>query len=131
MKRSALILLLILAVLAVRSEDGYRLWLRYDLVSDPALLHRYRRTLTSLQFDISGSPTLRVARDELTTGLTGLLGNPVPLRPDAVGDGALLVGTPASLLPAGSEPPDHTLDYYRKIQLYYAPGAQTTGVNFK
>ncbi|HLI93729.1 MAG TPA: alpha-glucuronidase family glycosyl hydrolase, partial [Puia sp.] len=34
-------------------------------------------------------------------------------------------------LPAGSEVPDHTLAYYEKIQLYYAPGTPNNGVNFK
>ncbi len=34
-------------------------------------------------------------------------------------------------LPPGSEPPDHTLDYYKKLQLYYLPGTQTTGINPK
>jgi alpha-glucuronidase len=31
-------------------------------------------------------------------------------------------------LPAGAEQPDHTLDYYKKIQLYYVPGTATTGL---
>jgi alpha-glucuronidase len=31
-------------------------------------------------------------------------------------------------LPAGAEQPDHTLDYYEKLQLYYAPGTATTGL---
>jgi alpha-glucuronidase len=32
-------------------------------------------------------------------------------------------------LPPGRETPEHTLDYYEKIQLYYAPGTQSTGIN--
>jgi alpha-glucuronidase len=32
-------------------------------------------------------------------------------------------------LPPDREMPDHTLDYYKKIQLYYAPGTQSTGIN--
>jgi alpha-glucuronidase len=31
-------------------------------------------------------------------------------------------------LPAGAELPDHTLDYYKKLQFYYAPGTATTGL---
>jgi alpha-glucuronidase len=34
-------------------------------------------------------------------------------------------------LPAGVEQPDHTLDYYKKLQVYYAPGTQTTGLEHK
>jgi alpha-glucuronidase len=31
-------------------------------------------------------------------------------------------------LPAGAEHPDHTLDYYEKLQFYYAPGTAATGL---
>jgi len=31
-------------------------------------------------------------------------------------------------LPPGAEQPDHTLDYYKNLQLYYAPGTASTGL---
>jgi alpha-glucuronidase len=34
-------------------------------------------------------------------------------------------------LPPNREPPNHSLDYYEKIQLYFAPGTQSTGINLK
>jgi len=34
-------------------------------------------------------------------------------------------------LPPNRETPDHSLDYYEKIQLYFAPGTQSTGINLK
>lgn len=34
-------------------------------------------------------------------------------------------------LPSGRDTPDHSLDYYEKIQLYFAPGTQSTGINFR
>jgi alpha-glucuronidase len=34
-------------------------------------------------------------------------------------------------LPSGRETPDHSLDYYEKIQLYFAPGTQSTGINLR
>ncbi len=34
-------------------------------------------------------------------------------------------------LPPGRETPDHSLDYYEKIQLYFAPGTQSTGINLR
>jgi alpha-glucuronidase len=34
-------------------------------------------------------------------------------------------------LPKDRETPDHPLDYYEKIQLYFAPGTQSTGINLK
>jgi alpha-glucuronidase len=34
-------------------------------------------------------------------------------------------------LPPDRETPDHSLDYYEKIQLYFAPGTQSTGINLR
>jgi alpha-glucuronidase len=34
-------------------------------------------------------------------------------------------------LPSGRDTPDHSLDYYEKIQLYFAPGTQSTGINLR
>jgi len=42
------------------------------------------------------SPTLRVARDELVTGLTGLLGRAPALVPSASSTGTLIIGTPTT-----------------------------------
>jgi len=67
-------------------EDGYRLWLRYEPVANAELLTAYRAAFSRLVCD-GDSPTLRAARDELTRGLTGLLG----ARPRADRDGAALV----------------------------------------
>jgi alpha-glucuronidase len=34
-------------------------------------------------------------------------------------------------LPANREAPHHSLAYYENIQLYFAPGTQSTGINLK
>src|SRR6188508_3024384 len=81
MRRSLLIACcLLLAVCApARAEDGYDLWLRYRLIADRAMLAQYRAAAG--RFLIEGdSPTLRVARDELAAGLTGLLGVAIPVK---------------------------------------------------
>jgi alpha-glucuronidase len=76
-------------------EDGYRLWLRYEPVASPELLAAYRATFSRLVCE-GNSPTLRAARDELTRGLTGLLG----ARPrtgaagPSPGESAIAIGTP-------------------------------------
>ena len=75
------------------AEDGYRLWLRYDLVRNPQRQAEYRSVITHLVVP-GNSATLTAARRELALALQGLLGVPVPLRP-SVGSGALLAGTPA------------------------------------
>jgi alpha-glucuronidase len=79
-------------------EDGYRLWLRYEPVANAELRTTYRAAFSRLVCE-GDSPTLRAAREELTRGLTGLLGaRPRTGRDDAAlmdgtGD-ALLIGTP-------------------------------------
>ena len=76
------------------AEDGSELWLRYRLVSDPALRAQYRAGISALVVD-GDTPTLHAARDELTIGLTGLLGAPVTLARRADRDGSILIGTRA------------------------------------
>lgn len=75
----AIIILLSLVAIAtapVLAEDGYRLWLRYDPLTNAPVLTAYRQQINS--FYIQGqSPTLSVLQQELTTGLSGLLNKKV------------------------------------------------------
>ena len=61
---------------APAGENGYDLWLRYRQVTDTARLREYRAAIGTLEV-IGDSPTLRAAREELRTGLSGLLGRDV------------------------------------------------------
>jgi alpha-glucuronidase len=54
-------------------EDGYRLWLRYEPIADPARREAVRAALGRAALP-GASPTLAAARDELGRGLSGLLG---------------------------------------------------------
>lgn len=73
----------------LRAEDGYRLWLRYDQVTDQAKLRHYRQAIRN--FMIAGeSATLSAAREELTLGLKGLLGAHIPEVTSITGDGTVL-----------------------------------------
>ena len=73
-------------------EDGYDLWLRYRPV-ESAWATGYQGVARVLVVP-GESATLAAARDELRSGLGGLLGT-VPAEADAVRqDGAILVGTP-------------------------------------
>jgi alpha-glucuronidase len=73
-----------------RAEDGYRLWLRYDLVSDAELRSVYAAAITEIVASDSG-PTMSAARDELATGLRGLLGVDIPVVGQATRNGSLLL----------------------------------------
>ena len=77
------------------NEDGYDLWLRYRLVPDASRLAAYRAAITRLVVQ-GDSPTLHVARDELATGLQGLLGRTIPIDENFRVDGSVIVGTPSS-----------------------------------
>jgi len=97
MKRNLLALCLLLLICSqTYGESGYRLWLRYDKVKDPALLENYQRMVTQLVFP-GKSAVLTAAKQELQLGLKGLLDqdlNAAAVSPTL--SGALLVGTPAS-----------------------------------
>ena len=76
-------------------DDGYDLWLRYRPVADPARLAEYRAAITQLVV-ASDAATMRAARDELVTGLRGLLGRNIRVAGAASRDGALVAGTPGN-----------------------------------
>ena len=78
-----------------RADDGYDLWLRYHPVADTALLQHYRTSVAELVLE-AGSPTLRVAQEELQRGLRSLLSTEIPLAAEVTQEGALVVGTRAS-----------------------------------
>ena len=84
--------MLLLLVVPARAEDGYDLWLRYRPMEAAALV-QYRPLATAIVSE-GASPTLDAARAELIQGLSGLLDKKVIA--DAVTDGAVVIGTPAS-----------------------------------
>jgi alpha-glucuronidase len=82
-----------LFVLSAEAEDGYRLWLRYDRLSE-ASVKVYRAQIKSLVLT-GKSATFQAIHSELETGLDGLLGEKIPLS-ETINDGALIVGTPST-----------------------------------
>lgn len=75
------------------SEDGYDLWLRYGEIAAADARKQYRQQIRGVLVQ-GESPTLRLAREELVVGLTGLLGQDVPVLASVSGDGVLIAGTP-------------------------------------
>lgn len=80
----------------VAEVSSYSLWQRYVPV-EPAAVGAYRAVARAIVIGTS-SPTLDTAAAELQTGLSGLLGVAVPEGKTA-GDGAVVLGTPASSSP--------------------------------
>ncbi|MGZ8545621.1 MAG: alpha-glucuronidase family glycosyl hydrolase, partial [Flavisolibacter sp.] len=82
-------LVLLFCFQALRSEDGYRLWLRYDRISNAELLKSYQATIRNLHF-YGSSPSLSAAKNEMLKGLRGLLDKEVSMPPE-VGHGSVVV----------------------------------------
>lgn len=83
-----------------RADDGYRLWLRYDPIADESLRASYAAAVTEIVApDTSKLPpwfvgSINSARDELATGLGGLLGHDIPVVTKPTRDGSIVLGNP-------------------------------------
>ena len=77
------------------AEDGYRLWLRYDKITETQKLKSYQTCLNGWMIE-GNSPTLTIAGHELQTGLSGLLGKEIPKEISVRENGILVAGTPSS-----------------------------------
>ena len=79
---------------ALRAEDGYRLWLRYEPITDPAWRSAYASAFSEIVVPENPRTTIAAARDELVSGLRGLLGIDLPVVTQPTRDNALVLGTP-------------------------------------
>jgi alpha-glucuronidase len=76
------------------AEDGYRLWLRYDKISNNTLLTNYKSQIAAV-FSEGKSPVLHSAKEELTNALSGLLGTKITTA-SSLQNNSIIIGTPAS-----------------------------------
>ncbi len=96
-KKQLLLVYFILALSHIAlAEDGYRLWLRYDKITNGSLLTAYKQQIISPAI-IGNSPTLTVAKNELQNGLTGLLGFPNTITGVIAAKTTLIIGKAADL----------------------------------
>ncbi|WP_276484916.1 alpha-glucuronidase family glycosyl hydrolase [Paraflavitalea pollutisoli] len=91
MKKTLCTLLFFVLLYPLLAEDGYRLWLRYEKIDNNSLLQTYRAAINSIQVT-GNSAVIASARQELLTGLQGLLGKSVTQSPSP-GTGNILAGT--------------------------------------
>ncbi|QJW92277.1 alpha-glucuronidase [Spirosoma taeanense] len=96
------LLVLLLLANSSRADDGYRLWLKYDLLRDAGKREAYARSAQFISIQnnsrASSDPVLKTAAQELQAGLQGLLGKPVPIItsvPNKTGGIILTTGTGA------------------------------------
>jgi alpha-glucuronidase len=66
MKKTYFLLLLIIGFLQIKADDGYKLWLRYDLISDPQLVASYNRLINGVMF-FGNSPTIKADKGRVGT----------------------------------------------------------------
>ncbi len=76
------------------AENGYRLWLRYDKITDQTILASYRKSVTGWIIE-GNSPILNSASKELQEGLNGLLGRKIERARGIKRNGLIVAGTPA------------------------------------
>ncbi|HTH38350.1 MAG TPA: alpha-glucuronidase family glycosyl hydrolase, partial [Pyrinomonadaceae bacterium] len=74
------------------AEDGYRLWMRYDELPTAVA---YRTSIKSVAVE-GNSATFAAIRLELAEGLSGLLGEKVPVADSITRETSTIVGTPSS-----------------------------------
>ena len=80
MKKIQLLFVLPLLVsinVSIKADDGYRLWLKYDLISNQEKLNEYRESIKTWVIE-GNTPTIKAAEEELQMGLKGLLGSDIP-----------------------------------------------------
>lgn len=87
-------LLLVLSCLHFESiaEDGYRLWLRYDRLSDKVKLDYYKTLIRGFIAEGS-SPSVKAIKRELQLGIQGMLGSVQEVQ--KISQGLIVCGTPS------------------------------------
>ena len=90
MKKSWLIFVYVLLFSKLNAEDGYRLWLRYDMVKNAQLLQQYRNSISGIVIN-GNDATILAAKEELLTGLQGLLGKKVLVQ-KTPSQGSVIIG---------------------------------------
>ena len=73
------ICLILLSFLKATANDGYELWLQYNVVENNQLLKEYQSSIGNLNA-LGNSETIKIATKELQLGLTGLLGAEFKLK---------------------------------------------------
>lgn len=71
-KKQLFVYILLSITITVSADDGYRLWLRYDKISNVTLLNKYKQQIFAPAI-VGSSAIITAAKNELEKGLRGLL----------------------------------------------------------
>ncbi|HTG55696.1 MAG TPA: alpha-glucuronidase family glycosyl hydrolase, partial [Niabella sp.] len=94
MKKSIFIFLILFSCIIVRGDDGYKLWLGYQQLSEGRLIRQYNEAISGIVVKIR-SATLKIAETELRLALERMLDKKIPSL-NIVDNDAILLGTPQS-----------------------------------
>ncbi|WP_421799569.1 alpha-glucuronidase family glycosyl hydrolase [Haliscomenobacter sp.] len=101
MRHKICLFLLLLASIVAKADDGYRLWLKYDLLKNTTVRAQYLSYAQYIAYN-SSDPVAQTAARELQAGLQGLLGKSIRLQNTAStapgGIGLILNTTPIASL---------------------------------
>ena len=78
MRHKICLFLLLLASIVAKADDGYRLWLKYDLLKNASVRAQYLPYTQYIAYS-SADPVAQTAAKELQAGLQGLLGKSIRL----------------------------------------------------
>ncbi len=93
-----LLVLMFVAGLGIQNlaaDDGYRLWLRYDKISNNEVLQEYRSSVQEVILN-DNSETFSLIKQEISNGLNGLLGKDISVNTSISDNRALVIGTPSN-----------------------------------
>ncbi len=96
-KKFILIFFLCIGSSFSQSPEGYNLWLEYSKIQQPSLVEAYNDLTTSIYFQ-GGTNTLKVAKQEMATGLEKMLGR-IPDFTNSINPDHTLIVTKGSFLP--------------------------------
>ena len=74
------------------TEDGYNLWLRYQVCDNPDRMAQYRETIQNVTV-LGESQTVEIIRNESSRALSGLLGGTVSVEAQKIDSGSVVIGT--------------------------------------
>ncbi|MFZ1292230.1 MAG: alpha-glucuronidase family glycosyl hydrolase, partial [Melioribacteraceae bacterium] len=85
------LLLLFVFLNNVNAENGYRLWLRYDLIQDQKVLENYKKEINGILI-LGNSETISISSNELVYGIKGMTGIEIlPFYKETI-NGIIVVG---------------------------------------
>jgi alpha-glucuronidase len=93
--RKVLLIIYIISPALLSAEDGYDLWLRYNKISNTAILSQYKKQINS-PVVVGTSSTIAVIKAELSRAFSGLTGTPLKISASIEKSSSFIAGISSS-----------------------------------